>query len=422
MILTEYAALSRGGQDWTDAFRAAVGALVARGGGELLVPAGVFRTGPIRLFSHVTLRLLAGAVVRFHPEADAYPLIDGEFEGIPGRCHMPCLYAEAAESVRIVGEGVLDGNGGLWWAAKGAGTLAHPRPYLVCFCDCERVAVEGIRLVNSPCWTIHPLRCRDVTVRGVRIENPPDSPNTDGINPNGCSQVRITDCFLDVGDDCIAIKSGTEDTPNARPCENIRISGCTMARGHGGVVIGSEMHGGVRNVVVTDCVMRHTDRGIRVKTRRGRGGIVENLRFENIVMDDVACPFVFNMYYFCGKGGRDPRVQDKRARPVGPDTPAICDIHIARVRVRGATSCAGFFHGLPERPIERVTLSDCTVSMRPGKPGDAAMLEGVPPMEAAGFFLRNARDITLDRVRVLNATGTLADVDPSVERLAGAPE
>lgn len=400
--------------DWTGAFAAACEAL-RDGGGVLCVPPGVYHTGPIRLHSDMTLLLEPGATLRFASGRENYPLMDGEFEGVWGKIHMPCVFADGARNVRICGGGTLDGNGFAWWQAKREGTLSHPRPYLVHLRDCERVVIEGIQLVNSPCWTVHPQRCQDVSVRGVRIENPADSPNTDGINPNACSFVRISDCHIDVGDDCIAIKSGTEDTPEARPCESIVISGCTMAHGHGGVVIGSEMSGGVRNVLVQGCVMRDTDRGIRIKTRRGRGGVVENLQFTNILMEGVSCPLVINSYYFCGKDGRSDYVRDKAALPADARTPVIRDVRVSQLTVRGATSCAGFLHGLPEAPIEDVSLTDCSVHMRGGKADFPAMMDGLAPMEARGLFLRHVQGLTLRGVRVQGESGLPMDSDESVK-------
>lgn len=418
MVITDFASQNNG--DWTNAFQAAIGLLEKQGGGELRVPAGVFFTGPIRLRSNITLYLEAGAVLRFHADSSKYPLMDGEFEGICSQIYSPCLYAENAKNVRIAGDGTIDGNGAAWWQAKREGTLQYPRPYLICFRECDRVAVEGVQLVNSPCWTIHPLHCYNVTVHGVSIINPADSPNTDGINPNGCSHVRITDCTIDVGDDCIAIKAGTEDTPNRRPCENIVIANCIMAHGHGGVVIGSEMSGDVRNVVVTGCIMKNTDRGIRIKTRRGRGGTVENLQFSNIAMDHVICPFVVNMYYCCGEGGRCSVVRERGAMPVSMETPRIRDIRISHVDVSNASACAGFILGLPEQPIERLSISDCVVTLRCGEPDYPAMLEDAEPMEAAGFFLRNACQLSLKHVTVVGQKGAELNMDESVSMSAEA--
>ena len=413
MNILEYRDHSHQETDWTDAFKAAL-ATLRQTGGTLTVPPGLYRTRSIQLYSNINLHIEAGATLFFLDDPAKYELVDTEFEGIPGKAYMPCIFAENAVNVSLTGRGTLDGNGANWWKLFREQALPHARPYLVCFQYCERVLVEGVRLINSPVWTVHPLYCRNVSIRGISIVNPADSPNTDGINPDGSSHVRITDCYIDVGDDCIAIKSGTEDTPVKTPCENIVISGCTMAHGHGGVVIGSEMSGGVRNVVITGCVFQHTDRGIRVKTRRGRGGVVENLLISNILMDDVMCPFVFNMHYFCGKGGKEKRVWDRAPYPVDETTPVLRDIRIHQVTVTNATASAGFMVGLAERPVERVSLSDITVAMIPGTPGMPAMLDGISEMEAAGFHLRNAVDVTFRHVRIVGALGPAVDHDSSV--------
>ncbi len=418
MNIREFYAYSKDGSDWTKAFEMAVEYLRQQGGGVLDVPAGEYPTGSIRLFSHITLNIENGAALRFIQSESAFPLIDLEFEGVPGRVHQACIYAQDAEWVKVTGDGIVDGQGDFWWAKVRSKTVEHPRPYLVCFADCRHVTLENVHLRNSPCWTVHPLRCQDVIVRGIRIKNPADSPNTDGINPNACQDVRIHDCTIDVGDDCIAIKSGTEDTPNRRPCERIIISNCHFLHGHGGVVLGSEMSGSIRNVVVSNCVFYETDRGIRLKTRRGRGGTVEGLQLFNLVMEKVMCPFVFNMYYFCGKDGKMQRVWDKAPYPVDDSTPALRDVSISGVTVRKASACAGFFYGLSEMPVERISLRDVVVEMDPdGEPGYPAMMDGCPHMKGAGFFLRNARQVDLSGVKVIGVHGEVLDVDDSVEVL-----
>jgi len=413
MNLTDYAHLTADGL-WTGAFAAAVDALTAQGGGTLTVPAGRYETAPILLKSNITLHLEAGAEIRFTDDETRFPLVDTEFEGIPGKAYMPCVYALDAHNVRVEGAGTIDGSGGKWWKKYESGTLAHPRPYLICFQSCTDVSMDGVTLQNSPCWTVHPLYCEHVSLLNLIIRNPADSPNTDGIDPDGSANVRIADCLIDVGDDCIAIKSGTEDTPVKHACENIIITGCHMLHGHGGVVIGSEMSGGVKNVLVTGCVFQGTDRGIRLKTRRGRGGSAENLSFSHILMEDVLCPFVFNMYYFCGKDGRLPRVADRNPHPVTAETPTLSDVTITDVTVRGATACAGFLCGLPESPVQRVRIRDCTVVMRPGSPAVPAMLDGVPPMEAAGLYLRNGTEIDVGGLQIVGQKGAAMDTDESV--------
>ena len=413
MNIRDYAAFSRNGLDWTEAFQHAIADLKNQGGGILSVPAGIYPTGSIRLYDDMTLNIESGAVLRFHQDEAAFPQIALEFEGRAGLVYQACIYAEKAKNVCVTGYGTVDGQGSYWWKKVFAHELEYPRPYLVCFSECERVVLENVTLTNSPAWTVHPLRCRNVVIRGLNIKNPADSPNTDGIDPNACQDVRISDCTIDVGDDCIAIKSGTEVTPNRQPCERIIISNCHFLHGHGGVVLGSEMSGKIRNVVVSSCVFYETDRGIRLKTRRGRGGVVEGIQLNNLIMEKVMCPFVFNMYYFCGADGKMKHVWDKAPYPVTEATPCLRDVSITGVRARGCTACAGFFYGLAEMPVEGVTMRDVIVEMADGPAGRPAMMEGCPEMRRAGFFLRNAVNVDLTGVKVQGADAWL-DADDSV--------
>ena len=416
MNIRELEHLSHGGYDWTEAFQAAIGQLRAQGGGVLTVPAGVYPTGSIRLYDNMTLEIQSGAYLRFLQEEAAFPLILLEFEGVAGEMHQACIFAQGAENVTVTGRGVVDGQGEYWWNKRRAGELAHPRPYLVCFADCRHVLLENVTLTNSPAWTVHPLRCQDVTIRGLLIRNPWDSPNTDGIDPDACQDVRILDCTIDVGDDCIAVKSGTEATANRQPSERIIISNCHFLHGHGGVVLGSEMSGNIRNVVVSSCVFHQTDRGVRLKTRRGRGGVVEGIQLFNLTMEKVMCPFVFNMYYFCGPDGKNDWVRDKAARPVDATTPMLRDVSITGVRARGCSACAGFFYGLPEMPVEGVTFTDVVVEMDPdGAPDYPAMMDDCPKMQGAGLYLRNARGVRLSGVKMLGVQGGILDADGSVQ-------
>lgn len=395
---------------WTGAFEQAVKDMERQGGGTLFVPAGNYSTCAIVLKSNQTLYLSSGAVLSFMDDSSRYPVIPMEYEGEKIQMYTPCIYAENAEHVTVKGEGVIEGNGQRWWKEKDA--LEHKRPYLICFNQCRHVKLEGIMLLNSPAWTVHPLYCDDVLIHGIRIKNPADSPNTDGINPNSSRNIRISDCIIDVGDDCIAIKAGTEETPNPMPCENITITNCNMVHGHGGIVIGSEMSGCVRNVTVSNCVFQDTDRGIRVKTKRRRGGTVERLLFQNIIMDRVICPFAFNMFYYCGPKGKERYVWDKDPYPVDETTPAIRDIMIQNVVVQQAQAAAGFFYGLPEMPMEKVSISNCVIRMNPDGPaGHPAMMGYMEPMRAEGLFLRNVRNLSLHQVSIEGYSGAriLAD-------------
>ena len=410
MLLTEFSSLCVG-DDWTKAFAAATEAIEAAGSGALRVPAGIYRTGPIRLTSNMKLTVEAGAEIRFFDDEDAFEPIELEFEGKASLCHTPCVYAEDAEFVTLSGEGTINGCGLKWWQRKWQNKLKYNRPYLVCFNRCKHVTVSGLTLTDSPVWTVHPLRCEHVTLRDLTIINPWDSPNTDGIDPDASKDVTINNCYIDVGDDCIAIKSGTENTPSLMPCERIIISDCHFIHGHGGVVLGSEMSGGVHDVLVTNCAFYHTDRGIRLKTRRGRGGSVSGLRASNLSMDGVMCAFVFNMYYFCGEDGKTPYVADKNALPFDKRTPSLSDVSITGVSVKNCTACAGYFYGLPESWIENVTISDVSVSFTDGKSDTPAMMADCPKMQRRGFYMRNTGNVSIGRVRFTGLIGEEFDTD-----------
>ena len=418
--LRQFVHLSQGETDWTQSFEAALSQASCQGGGTIYVPPGHYPTFPIQLKSNTTLYLDRGAVLSFSDERERFPIVSTEFEGIPTQAYQSLIHGEDGENMAVTGFGVIEGNGKRWWTDHLNGVLPCARPYLVHFQRCCNVVLENVTLRNSPCWTIHPLYCDQVRIQGIHIQNPPDSPNTDGIDPDGCQNLRIADCVIDVGDDCIAIKSGTEDTPEKHPCENILITGCTMLHGHGGVVIGSEMSGDVRNVVISNCIFSHTDRGIRMKTRRGRGGIVENILVSSLIMEDVLCPFVVQSYYFCGKGGRLPQVQDKSPHPVDASTPLFRNIQINQITASKVRCAAGFFYGLPEMPIQGLSLSNCRITMNPDSAAEIpAMMEGTPAMAQGGFFLRNVRKAMFHDVTTEKVKGPLWNKDDSVSLQIG---
>lgn len=404
----------------TGPLQAAIDACAANGGGTVFLPPGRYLTGALVFRDNVTLHLEAGAVLLGSQDPACYPAAPNRWEGAEQMAHAPLLGGSGLKNIAVTGRGVIDGQGEPWWRAHRAGTLAYPRPRLIGFADCRNVLIEGVTLTNSPAWTVNPVRCQNVNVRGVTIVNPPNSPNTDGINPDSCRFVRISDCYVSVGDDCITIKSGTQfERPERRaPCRDITITNCTLERGHGGVVIGSEMSGGVQNVAISNCVFIGTDRGIRMKSRRGRGGVVENVRVSNIIMDGVLCPFTINLYYHCGARG-DVVVADKNPRPVDEGTPVFRGIHYSHITAVGVRIAAGFFYGLAEMPLENISLSDIDITLVPGgEPGFADMADDIPSMAQAGFFIRNARGLRLDRVSIRGQRGPAFDIDQSVEMAA----
>lgn len=363
--------------------------LARQGGGTLFFPAGKYLTGPIRMKSNITLELEAGATLLFSTNFDDYlPFVEVRHEGVMMKSFCPLIYATDAENITIKGEGILDGQGKAWWdeffkvlvdlrdngkrnvnkyqpmfekendvqkiAAETNkdwhGTLDRRffRPPFIQPIRCKNVRIEGVKIINSPFWTVNPEFCDNVTVEGVTIHNVP-SPNTDGINPESCRNVHISNCHISVGDDCITIKSGRD--LQARnigvPCENITVTNCTMLSGHGGVVIGSEMSGSVRRVTISNCVFEGTDRGIRLKSTRGRGGVVEDIRISNIVMNKIQKEaLVFHLKY--SKMPEEPK-SDR--------TPIFRNIHVSGITVVD-TKTPIMIVGLEEAPISDIVLRD----------------------------------------------------------------
>lgn len=392
----------------TSALQAALDAAEKRGGGTVYFPPGKYLTGTLQLHSNLTLYLDAGAVLFGSQSTGDYPVLDGRWEGLNQKTHAPLISGHNLTNIAITGRGTIDGQGAFWWNLLRQNRLAYPRPQLIRLIHCSNILVEGVTLTNSPSWTFNPVRSENITVDKVTIINPPDSPNTDGINPDSCSHVHISNCTISVGDDCITIKSGKEgDGKEALvPCENITITNCTMAHGHGGVVIGSEMSGGVRRVVISNCVFVGTDRGIRMKSRRGRGGVVEDIRVSNIIMEDVLCPITMNLYYACGAWGNKENA-DRRPRPVSASTPRFRNIHISGITARGVKSAAGFFAGLAEMPLENITLSDMDISLSPDSEASyPEMADDLEKMKQVGLLFENARGLTLERVQINGQAGS----------------
>lgn len=406
--IENYGAFKNSQELSTDAIAQAINAASEAGGGTVYIPSGTFRTGAIFLKSNIELHISPGAVVSFSTDPEHYPVVESRWEGVKQKVHASCVFGFNLTNVSITGSGTLDGNGAPWWDKKRnrPEELKYPRPKLISFDSCHRVTMKDVTLVNSPSWTVNPIACTNVTVDNLTIFNPADSPNTDGIDPESCTNVRISNCHIDVGDDCIAIKAGTEDTEERIPCENITITNCTMIHGHGGVVLGSEMSGDIRNVVISNCIFKQTDRGIRLKSRRGRGGIVEDIRISNIVMEDVLCPFILNLYYFCGPRGKEKYVWDKHPYPVTKETPAFRRIHFANITARNVHAAAGFLYGLAEQYISEVTFTNIDISMAENAiPGRPAMMSGIQDMNNRGFYLGNVRDVQFRHVTIENHEG-----------------
>jgi polygalacturonase len=401
-------AVGDGQTSCTAALQRAIDQCGSNGGGTVLVPAGGYVTGSLWMRSNVTLHLEAGARLLGSQNIADYPVWVSHWEGNAQPGYAAVISGESLSNVAVTGRGTIDGRAQFWWDHFRNGTLEYTRPRLVRLVDCRDVLIEGVTCVNSGIWTLHPTACDNVVISRVTVRNPPDSPNTDGINPDSCCNVRISDCHIDVGDDCLTLKSGSEDDRRdfPRPCENITVTNCTMLRGHGGVVIGSEMTGGVRNVAISNCVFRGTDRGLRIKSRRGRGGFVEDVRADNIVMDGVHCPIVVNLFYGC-EAWDQPRVTDRSPHPVDYGTPRVRRLRFSNILARQARYAAVFLLGLPEMNIEDVTLEGLSLYLdrEHTSKGAPEMAPGLTETCRAGVVIENARNVKLRRVDLHDQLG-----------------
>ena len=340
-------------------------------GGTLRLGPGVWTAMPVALRSDVTFHLSDGAMLRAPARRTGWPILPardaaghmlGSWEGLPDACFAGPLHAVGADRLVIEGNGVLDGSGsaGDWWTWPKETRDGARRPRGLHLVGCSDVTLLGFTIRNAPSWTIHPQGCRNLVAAGLTIEAPHDSPNTDGFNPEGCTGVRIEGVRFSVGDDCIAVKAGKRGPHGEADhlCEtrDVQVRHCLMERGHGGLVIGSEMSGGVHDVCMEDCEMIGTDRGLRVKTRRGRGGAVSGITMRRVRMDGVLTALSANTYYHCDADGHDDRVQSREPAAVDDGTPQIDGITVEDVDIHRLAHAAGVFLGLPEAPIRNVCI------------------------------------------------------------------
>jgi polygalacturonase len=381
--LLDYGAKADGRSPNDTAFRRAIDAVREAGGGTLIVPAGDYLTGPIELCSRLDLRLEADARITFSPKPEDYPAATPRPRAL--------LLARNCEDIVLSGKGVIDGQGQPWWdemrgylravSAQLPATQAS-RPRLVSLEDCRRVRIEGITLQNSPMLQCVLMRCDDVTVDSIRILAPNTKENhaynTDGIDPVDSHRVRIVRCFIDTGDDCIALKGG-----GTRGVTDVLIEDCDFRNGHG-CSIGSGTAPHVRNVTVRRCTFEGTNVGIQIKSARDRGGIVENLYCSDLVMKKVPIPIGLSAYY-PGRTAPKPGEAVELA-PITAKTPVLRDIMIRNVTITEAAE-AGRVLGLPEQPIERLTLENIRIEA------------------VTGLRVAYAKEVTLREVKIVVASG-----------------
>lgn len=389
--IADYGAVADGKTDNTQAIKDAIKACVDAGGGKVIIPNGQFLTGPIHLKSNVNLHLEKGAEVLFTKDKKAYlPMVRTSYEGVELMNYSPLIYAYQQKNIAVTGSGTFNGQAGNenWWPWSGASRYGHKegdphqrdsvnlprlrkmnenaipveerlfgeghhlRPTFFEPFDCENILVQGVTFTNAPFWVMHPIKCNNVTIDGVTVNS--HGPNNDGCDPEYSKNVHIKNCVFDTGDDCIAIKSGRNDEGRRVniPSENIVIEDCIMKDGHGGVVMGSEISAGVRNVYVRNCKMDspNLDRAIRIKTNTLRGGFVENVFVKNIEVGQVKEAFLkINTHY---------AIYDNQE---GEHMPSIKNIHIEHVTVDNGGKYGILIQGREENPVKNVTLKNVTI-------------------------------------------------------------
>lgn len=424
--IVDYGAISDGTTLNTQAIQAAIDDVSAQGGGYVDIPAGIWITGPIVLKNNVCLHTAHNALIQFTADFYKYPIIDASFEGVDTkRCQSP-ISAISAENIAIIGQGVFNGtgdawrplkkskvtsaqwkakieqggvlsdDGNTWWPTEGAKyaqqfcrdqnvpegfttdeeweyVRAFLRPVMVNLIKCKNILLDGVTFENSPAWNLHPLMCENVIMNNLTVRNPWYSQNGDGVDVESCKNTIIRNCNFDVGDDAICMKSGKNEDGRKRaiPTENVIVDGCTVYHGHGGFVVGSEMSGGISNIYVADCLFIGTDVGLRFKSTRGRGGIVENIHIKNINMANIATdPLLFDLFYG-GKGAGEETDEEIAARAAAPvpevtiETPQFKDIYIENIMCNGAKR-AMYFNGLPEMKIKNVHISNAVIKADKG--------------------------------------------------------
>jgi polygalacturonase len=348
--IRDYGAVGDGKTLDTAALQKTVDTAAAAGGGTVLVPAGKFLTGPFKLASGIDLQLARDAVILISDDRTKYPVLKARY--------VDAITAQDAHDIKITGEGTIDGQGEAWWAAFRADPNMTHRPYLIKFTNCQRVEVGGVTLQNSPMFHLVPQNCTDVTIHDITIHSPADAPNTDGIDPSGWNFV-ITHCHIDSGDDNIAIKPNRDRKPGNK---NFLVTDCEFVHGHG-MSVGGGSAGGLDGLTVSNCTFTDTDAGIRIKTPRGNGGLLEHATYEYLTMNAVKRPIYIIDWYPERNAPKDPATE--KPEPVTPTTPLNQHIVIRNVTVSNCPS-AGIIRGLPEAPITDLLLTNVHISAQSG--------------------------------------------------------
>lgn len=446
VCISEFGGIGDGKELNTEAFEEAVEYLASIGGGHLVVPQGIWLTGPITLKDNIDLRITPEAVLLFSDDRSLYPIIETVFEGLDTKRCLSPINADGARNISITGGGTIDGNGDCWrqvkrskvtsgqwkeFISKGGFTDAgnnvwypdsssfrgslvsdafnvpqglesdedwesvktYLRPVMIGLKNCENVLLEDCLFQNSPCWNIHPLMCRNVIINNISVRNPWYSQNGDGLDIDSCENVLLINSTFDVGDDAICIKSGKDEDGRrrAKPCRNLIVDNCVVFHGHGGFVVGSEMSGGVSNISVRNCRFLGTDVGLRFKSCRGRGGVVENIYISDIVMMNIPTePLLFDLHYG-GKSAVEAAEDGASAYdvdyvPADETTPEFRNIFIRDIVCSGADR-AMYFNGIPEKNISGIYVENCEI------------------VSAKGADIRYSDGVSLKNVKIVNEKG-----------------
>lgn len=431
-FITDFGAVGDGKTKNTEAFKRAIQTCFDAGGGRVVVPEGDWLTGPIHLKSFVNLHLAKGATIRFSQRFDDYlPVVFVRWEGIECYNYSPPIYGFGLRNVAITGHGVIDGQGEAWWpwhrrqraaaeklyqlVLKGVPPAERilgieemgMRPNFVQLISCQNILIENVTFKNGPMWTLNPVYCSDMIVRGIKVKTV--GPNNDGVNPDSTRNLLIEDCYLSTGDDCMALKAGLneEGWRVGRCTENIVIRRVYCHEGHGGVVIGSEMSGGIRNVYAHDCIMDGTDRGFRVKSMRGRGGVIENIWVEDIPMRNIGGQAVrLNMFY-----------SSSTIRPATQTPAAFRHFTIRNIVCDGAATAVEIT-GLPELAIEDIVMENLVIKANEGiKIADGIDLEirdlDLSTRKGPPLRLNRVRNSCFERVVIDSPSDTWVDIKGS---------
>lgn len=393
----------------------------------LKLEAGNYECKALELHSNLILNLDEGATISFSSDPHDYPPVFTRWEGVECYCMHPLIFAKDCHDITIQGKGVIDGCGQAWWDTfrtieaedrtkpredyelnlaklnpdydKRPGGGARPstqflRPPLMQFLRCQNILMKDVLVRNSPFWTLHFVYSSHIELNGVKVNNPADAINTDALDLDSCTHAYIHDCVFDVGDDAITLKSGSgaDGLRVNKPTTDVKVRNCTIYASHGGIAIGSETAAGIKGVDVADCTFKGTQRAIRLKSRRGRGGVIEDIKLRNLTMDHCWCPIVIGQYF---APGLLPHEKDyalsEELQPVTDMTPRIRNIHISNVNATNVRSTAAFIVGLPEAPIENITIENFKHSLAP----EAELLETWNTEPTDGHFHDSNRDIKI---------------------------